>query len=438
LPFHSKHTLAVDFQGGQLTSDAGLLLLGRAEAKVGLIKAMAQAIRDPRDSSRIHHPLFDLLRQRIFQIACGYEDADDADDLRGDPIFKICCDRLPLQDPDLASQPTISRLENQATEEDLSRLREAFLETFIRSTPIPPVELTLDIDAWDDPTHGNQQLSLFNGHYDQFMLLPLQISEAGSGQILWISLFSGTSHPGTVCLEGVQWVVRRLRQAWPQVRITLRGDGAFPLPVNLEACEALPVDYVLGLAGNARLRRAGAALLEEARQYAMETGRKVRLFDELFYAAGSWERKRRVIIKAEWLAEGPNLRFLVTTRREDPQALYDRIYVQRGEDCENRIKELKRGLSSDRLSCHSARANQFRLLLFQAAYWLILELRRAARGTALARAQVTRLREQLLKTGALVKVTARRVWVHLASACPWKEVWFLIWQRLSVEGISSG
>ena len=431
--FYEKSKLSVDFQGGDLTSDAGLLLVRQADERLGLTEGFASCIQDWRNPLFIIHTLTDQIRQRVYQICAGYEDADDCDALRKDPLFKVTCDRLPQKDPDLASQPTMSRLENHVTEEDLARLRRFFVQKFIDSYSTAPKELILDVDGWDDPAHGYQQLTFWHGYFDQRMYYPVQISEAKTGRPLVLHLRPGNSHAGKGIKGILAWLIWRLRRAWPGVRIVLRGDCGFSLPELIGVCERFHVEYVLGIATNAVLKRKAADLQERARMEWHRTGEKVRFFDDVYYAAKTWAVPRRVIIKAEHLPQGPNLRFVVTNRFDDPKTVYDGIYVQRGEACENRIKELKCGMKADRLSCHNFLANQFRLYLSLAAYWLMLTVRNAAVGTPFECAQVPRLRDQLIKLGARIRQTTRRVWVHIASGYPWKEVFQLLSARLATQ-----
>lgn len=428
--YYPKRKLSVDFHGGNLTSDSGLLLIRQADETLQLTQGLASCIEDWRNPFFIVHTLGDQIRQRVYQICAGYEDADDCDHYRSDALFKVVCDRLPQKDPDLASQPTMSRLENKVNKQDLARLRKFFIDQFIASYKTPPTELILDVDGWADPTHGNQQQTFFHGFYDQYMYYPVQISEAESGIPLVVHLRPGNSHAGKGIRGILAWLIWRLRKAWPHVQITLRGDCGFSLPELIKICERMNVHYVLGIATNAVLTRKVDYLIDCARIQSHRTGEKVRLFDDVYYKAGSWKEPRRLIMKAEWLTQGPNTRFLITNRMEEAQTVYDEIYVQRAEDCENRIKEFKLGLKGDRLSCHKFVANQFRLYLFQAAYWLMLMVRKAAEGTPFERAQVNRLREQLIKVAGEVKQTVRRVWVHMASCFRWQEIFDLINHRL--------
>jgi len=436
--YYPKRQLSVDFAGGNLTSDAGLLLVRQADETLSLTKGLASCIADWRNPFFITHTLTDQVRQRVYQICAGYEDADDCDYFRRDPLFKTLCDRLPEKDADLASQPTMSRLENRVSKEDLARLRKYFVDQFIASYTEPPEELILDVDGWADPTHGCQQMTFFHGFYDQYMYYPVQINEAQSGCPLVVHLRPGNSHAGKGIRGILAWLIWRLRQTWPSVRITLRADSGFSLPELMKICERLKIHYVFGIAGNNVLKRKVDYLLDCARLQYHQTGCKARLFDDVYYCAGSWAEPRRVIMKAEWLEKGENARFLVTNRLEEAQELYDQIYVQRAEACENRIKEFKLGLKGDRLSCHDFEANQFRLILFQAAYWLMLSIRKAAAGTPLERAQVSRIREQLIKVAAQVKETVRRVWIHLASSFRWQDLFNLINTRLAMPRFSKG
>lgn len=304
------------------------------------------------------------------------------------------------------------------------------VEGFIKRYKVVPEEIVLDIDGWDDPTHGQQQLSCFHGYFGQHMYFPVLINEASSGYPLVLQLRAGNSHPGKGVAGILRWLFWRLKRAWPRVRIILRADAGFSLPEILQVCERSGIGYAIGFARNGVLERKIANLLERARLQCIQTQQKARLFDDVYYAAASWDAPRRLVMKAEWLPKGPNPRFVLTNLDLAPQALYDTFYVQRGSDSEHRIKELKLGIQADRLSCHSFIANQFRLLLAQAAYILMLTLRQAATGTQLASAQVERLRSLLIKGAAKVSVSVRRVLVEMAAYCPFTDEIRLIAQRL--------
>lgn len=417
--FDSPRPLVVQFSDLELSSDAGILLARQAEEHVQICQRLADCIEEWRDPNKITHRLHQLVSQRVYQLVGGYEDANDSTHLRHDPIYKLACGRLPVAGAQaLASQPTITRLENHVTQRDVSQMRRAFVDGFIAQYQEPPDLLVLDIDGWDDPTHGQQQLSCFHGYYGQPMYFPVLINEASSGYPLVLQLRAGNSHPGKGVAGILRWLFWRLKRAFPGVRIILRADAGFALPEILTTCERSQVGYVIGFARNAVTERKIADLLERARLQFHQTHQKARLFDDVYYAAASWAAPRRLVMKAEWLPKGANPRFVLTNLDLPPQAVYDDFYVKRGADSEHRIKELKLGIAAERLSCSSFVANQFRLLLAQAAYVLLLTIRQAAVGTEFATAQVERLRSMLVKGAARVRVSARRILVELAAYCP--------------------
>jgi Transposase DDE domain group 1 len=421
-----KKPVVVTADGGALTSDAGVLLLREVDERLGLTRGLADCLPDRREPAKVRHSCLALLRQRLYQIALGYEDCNDADSLRSDPALKLAVGKTP-SDPELASQPTLSRWENQVTRETCWRLSEALLECFLqRHRERPPQRLVLDVDATDDEVHGHQQLSFFHGYYDEHCYLPLlvfaQQEEGGEQELLAALLRPGNVHAGHRAMSLLRRLVVRLREAFPECVIELRADSGLALPEVYEGCEALELPYTISLAKNSRLLAWAAPWLAEARAIHAEVGEKVQVFGAFPYAADSWSQPRRVICKAEVMSQGENPRFVVSSRRDlEPEAHY-RFYCQRG-DPENRIKELKEGLHADRLSCHRFWANQFRLLLHAAAYVLFQTLRRALAGTELAAAQVSTLRLRLLKVGARIRERVRRVTVSLPSAYPWFEDW---------------
>lgn len=429
--FYGPRSLVVQFSELELSSDAGILLARQAEEKEQVCRALAESVEEWRDPNKITHSLHQLVSQRVYQLVGGYEDANDSNQLRHDPIYKIACGRLPLADEELlASQPTMTRLENHVSKREVAKMRSRMVERFIERYREAPEEIVLDIDGWDDPTHGEQQLSFFHGYYGQHMYFPVLINEAHSGYPVVLQLRAGNSHPGKGVAGILRWLFWRLKRAFPGVRLILRADAGFALPEILQVCERSGVSYAIGYARNAVTERKIAPLLEQARLQCVQTGEKARLFDDVYYAASTWESPRRLVMKAEWLLKGPNPRFVLTNLELPPQALYDSFYVKRGADSEHRIKELKLGLQADRLSCHSFIANQFRLILAQAAYILLLAIRQAANGTQFATAQVERLRSMLIKGAARVKVSARRVLVELAAFCPFANELQRITQRL--------
>jgi hypothetical protein len=417
--FYDHRPLVVRFSDLQLSSDAGILLARQVEEKVQVCRRIADCIEDWRDPNKITHSLHQLVSQRVYQLVGGYEDANDSNVLRHDPIFKIACERLPLAEPEqLASQPTITRLENHVGKAELARMRSQMVDHFIASYHEPPAQIVLDIDGWADPTHGQQQLSCFHGYYGQHMYFPVLINEAQSGYPLVLQLRAGNSHSGKGVAGLLRWLFWRLNRAFPGVQLILRGDAGFSLPEILQVCERTNVGYAIGFSRNAVTSRKIADLLEQARVQFWRTGEKARLFDDVYYAAATWAQPRRLVMKAEWSVHGANPRFVLTNLALPPQALYDEFYVQRGCASEHRIKELKLGIKADRLSCSAFIANQFRLLLSQAAYILLLGIRQAAAGTEFATAQVERLRTMLIKGAAKVTVSTRRVLVELAHYCP--------------------
>jgi hypothetical protein len=434
LPFNfaTQKPLEVKFSGLDLSSDAELLLVKQAEENLKICEGIANCLEDNREQHKVKHPLFQLVSQRIYQIAAGYEDTNDSNYLRHDPIFKIICDKIPRIGGELlASQPTISRLENQITKQEIKAIRRFFIDKFIQNHPEDPQQIVLDIDGFDAFTHGHQQLSLFHGYYGHQIYFPVLINEATSGYPLILQLRAGNSHAGKGVLGLLRWLFFRLRKAWPDVKIILRGDGGFSLPEIINLCERKEVKYVFGFSNNAVLKRKINYLLDLARLEYFRTQEKARLFDDVYYAAKTWGKPRRIVMKAEWLDKGANPRFLVTNLEIEAQELGDDFYVQRGATSEHRIKEFKLGLNADRLSCRKFIVNQFRLFLCQAAYILMLELRSAAKETKLATAQVSRLRETIIKIAAKVSVSVRRTLVELAAHCPFAQDILLIAQRLS-------
>ncbi len=417
--------LEVAFDGGRLTSDGGLPWLAEVDAELGLCEALAGQVPEWRRGP-VQHSLLTLVRQRVYQIACGYEDQDDADTLRSDPLLKVVCGRLPETGADLASQPTLSRLENAPTAQDCYRMALALGEVYIaqRGKNGVPQHILLDVDSTDDPTHGNQEGSAYHGYYEQHMYHPLLVFDGETGQLITAVLRHGTAHATHGGVAILKRIVGRLRQAWPEVAIELRADAGFATPAVYEYCEAEGIAYTVGLISNARLEALAAPLLAQAQhQYAAEQ-QKVRLLAAGQYQAGSWEIERRVVYKAEVLAKGPNTRFIVTNRSTEAAALYD-WYVERGAS-ENWIKDFKNGLIADRLSCHRFWANQFRLFLHAAAYWLLDALRGKLTRVGAERMQVDTLRVRLIKIGGRVRELLTRVKLHLASSHPGQHLWQIL------------
>ena len=419
----SGKKIEADFDGGTTTSDGGVLLLRQAEARTGIVNRLVGAMSDRRHQSYIDHTYTDLIRQRVFQIACGYEDANDSDDLRSDPGLKIACERLPLTGDDLASQPTMSRLENSVTRSDLYRMEEALLETFIESYDKPPKKLILDIDDTDDPTHGSQQLTLFHAYYDEYCYLPIHLYEGETGKLITTLLRPGRRIRGREAAAILKRVLDHLIMVWPKTKITLRGDSHFSTPEVHDLCDAYDVDFILGQANNKKLKALGAPLMEQAAALAQQTEEPVRLFDSFDYRAGSWSRPRIIIYKAEITQGKTNPRFVVTNiRNRTPKFLYEKVYCARGR-MEGFIKNHKTFLHSDRTSCHRFPANQFRLFLHSAAYVLLHAIKHIGmQGTQWTTSNFDTIQLRVLKIGARVREQATRIRFHFPTSYPLKDL----------------
>ncbi len=418
--------LEASFDAGRLTSDGGLPWLAEADGALGLCDALAACISEWRRGP-VRHSLATLVRQRVYQIACGYADQDDADTLRGDPLLKLVCGRRPESGADLASQPTLSRLENAVDRSACYRLARALVAVYQRERERDgaPRRILLDLDGTDDPTHGDQEGSAYHGYFRQHMYHPLLVFDGDTDQLITAVLRPGNAHGSRGVVAILTRLVVAFRRRWPGVRIELRADSGFGVPALYDYCEAERITYTIGLVPNARLEALAAPLLAEAQRQQAETGaEKVRLAGEAEYQAGSWSRPRRVVLKAEALAKGPNTRFVVTTRTDDPLATYD-WYVDRGEP-EQWIGDFKLGCFADRLSCHRFVANQFRLLLHAAAYWLLATLRRRLARLGVARMELATLRLRLLKIGGRVRELLTRVRLSLATHHPGEPLWQLL------------
>lgn len=415
--------LQVDFAGGRLTSDGGLAWVAEADAALGLSPRLGAVIPDRRRHRR--HDRLTVLRQRLYQIACGYADQNDATSLRTDPLLKVVCGRLPETDPDLASQPTLSRFENAISRTTCYRLAVALGEVYLaaRERTGPPTHVVLDLDSTDDPTHGHQEQTAFHGYFRQHMYHPLLVFDGETGQLITAVLRPGTVHASHGVVPILSRVVAAIRARWPQVTLELRADAGFAVPALYAYCEQTRITYTLGLARNARLLALAAPLQAAVGTAAVAAAvdSPVRRFAEVSYQAASWPQPRRVIIKAEQLPLGLNTRFVVTTRSDPPETLY-RWYTARGE-IEHWIKDLKLGCSADRLSCHRFLANQVRLLLHAAAYWLLTTLRDWLRAQGHDRLQLSTLRLRLVKLGGRVRQLATRLHLRLPSSHPGEGLW---------------
>jgi len=447
--FGTPKPVVVVPSAAQVSSDAGLLPFRQLDEQLGLTQRFAAALTDRRDVGRIGHSFLEMVRMRVYGILADYPDQNDHDVLRSDPVFKLICNRS-IDDADLASQPTLSRFENAVGVSCFRRLGDWLLDQFVDSFERTPRHLTLDLDPFDDPTHGQQQLTFFHGYYGQYQYLPRVMTCAENDRVLSARLLYGTAHPALAADDDLEMVVGRLRQAWPDVEIHFRGDSGFGVPPMYDVCERLGVDYTIGLAMNTRLKKLSENTLKTAVERFEATGQPQRLFCAFWYRADSWPAGRWVIVKCEANAQGTNRRAVVTNRPGAftlPEAAYDE-YTNRGES-ENRNKELKDGLQADRLSDHRYFANLFRLFLHIAAYHLLVAMRsvvadppppspgeplpaealpghrrrtwhnRRRDHDPLGEGQPCTWRTRLIKVAATVRESTRRVVVQLASNWPY-------------------
>ncbi len=438
----SDRPVVVKFDQPHASSDGGALLLQACDRRLGLTEALIGGIEDRRQSGKIRHAIGELVRQRLYAIACGYPDANDASRLGADPIQKMLCDRDPVTGEDLASQPTLSRFENAFDRADLYRMGIALADTVIerhrRRLKRKVKRITIDLDPTDDPTHGAQQLTFFNGHFDTWCYLPmagfLTFNEETDQYLFAYVLRPGNAGAAVGAIGMLARLLPKLRAAFPRARLRVRLDGGFAAPQIFAFLERERVEYVVAMANNQVLQRRAARLMGTARRLSRETGATAHLYSECRYAAGTWEKRRRVVIKAEVVRHPGrepknNPRFVVTNLKHSPRHLYTAIYCDRA-NVENRIKELHHGLEIDRTSCTRFLANQLRGLLTAAAYVLYQELRLRAARTAYRCAQVSTLREHLMKLGAWVESSVRRIVLHLPAACIHRNDWQIIARSL--------
>jgi hypothetical protein len=450
--FFSSRPVQIEVSPAPLTSDAGLVAVRQWDDRIRLTEQFAAALEDRRDPKFVEQSLLSMVRQRIYGILADYEDQNDHDTLRSDPVFKLIADRLP-DDFDLASQPTLSRFENAAAIADLWRLRDVLVDLFIQSFEAPPAHLTLDLDAFDDPTHGDQQLTLFHGYYDRHQYLPIVITCAENDLVLLVGLRHGTCAATLGVDNDLRYLVGRLRAVWPDVHIHVRADSGFGVPLMYEVCRELRTSYTFGIGMNSRLRELSDGLLERAVEDFERTEQPQRLFLAVRYQARTWAGEQPIVIKVEAQAQGTNRRAVVTNRpgwEVLPSAVYDE-YAERGES-EDRNKELKCDLQAGRLSDHRFVANFFRFYLHAAALNLLVRLRHAValpppsaaalglpaelpaaaidapdrrrffnerrRGDPLGEGFASTWRTRLIKVAAEIIVRARRVLVRLSASWP--------------------
>jgi len=429
-----RSPIVARFDVPHASSDGGLVLLKAVDERLRLTETVAACLTDHRQAGKVAHSVLDLIRQRVFGLAAGYLDGNDAARLAADPLHKLVLDREPLTGPALGSQPTLSRFENGLGRRDLVRVGQGLARTVIahhrRRLHGRARRITIDLDPTDDPTHGQQELSFFNGHYDTACYLPLVATVTFDDEpiqyLAGIVLRPGNAPAGRGAIGRLRWLLRTLRQAFPRATLRVRLDGGFAGPRLLAFLDRAGVEYVVGLPGNARLDKRVRRLRGRARVLFRTTGQSTALFGETRYAAQSWRRKRRVIMKAEVVqypgrAPRDNPRFVVTNVTLTPEAVYT-IYRQRG-DVENRYKELKDSLGLGRTSCPRFLANQVRVLLTATAYMLFQTLQQRVQGTACAGAQVATLRDRLIKLAVWITRSARRIVLHFPQASPWLGPW---------------
>jgi len=429
------------FDQPQSSSDGGAVLLKACDDRLELTRRIAECFVDERQAGKVQHSLHDLIRQRVFGIACGYADCNDAARLTDDPVHKMLMGRDALEGAGLASQPTLSRFENAAGSKVLYRMGESLADAVIkgqRRRHRKAKRITVELDPTDDPTHGAQQLALFNGHYDTWCYLPvagfIRFDDEPEQYLFTCVLRPGKASAQLAAIGILKRVIKRLRVAFPKAKLRVRLDGGYAYPEMFDYLEGERVEYIIAMAGNSILNAHAEPWMKRARSLSAQSGRTEHIYSECRYAAKSWSRERRVIIKAEVVCiEGreprDNARFVVTNLSASPKHLYENVYCQRGE-IENRIKELHHGLEIDRTSCSRFWANQFRVLLTAAAYVLMQQLRAAAAGTDCERAQVSTLRERLLKLGVWVERSVRRIVLHLPQSAPWSSQWCRVARNL--------
>lgn len=431
-PCHFGRDVLARFDGGSLSSDAGLLLVAQADKRIDLTSKMALVLSERRQTAKIRFDLATLVRERVYAIAAGYEDCNDLDTLREDPVLRVAC-QDPLQDVSgLASQPTLSRFENAVTARELVRLGTLLANSVVAQLPAATKHVYLDLDATVDPCYGQQQLALFDGHYDTYCYLPLLAfltDETGTQRLMGALLRSACGRS----TKGVMWLLRKavriLRSHFPKIEITVRGDCGFGYGKLINYCERMNVGYLLAVQSTKPMRAKAFHAQMEAGMWARFHSQGFRAFDEWQHQAYSWDKPCRMIVKAEVEAGLVDTRFIVSSDKQSPAAHVYNTYTKRG-DIENRIKEFKLDLLSGRTSCHRFLANQFRLLLHHGAAMLMSVLQRALAGTEYAQSQASTLRVRLLKVAARVVVSCRRILIHLPTAFPSQDTWHTMLERL--------
>ena len=421
--------VTLDFAGGNISSDGGLLLVSELDRKINLTSEVSKSLLpfDKRQKSKVKHKVIEMIRQRVYGIISGNEDLNDHDHLKDDELFQsIAC-----KDKALATSSTLSRFENSAVRQSCVVISKVIVESFIKTFSSAPKELILDFDATDDEVHGNQEGRFFHGYYDHYCFLPLYVF---CGQKLLCSYLrpaniDGARHSWAI----LSLLVKRFRQEWPNVKIIFRGDSGFCRWKMLNWCEKNNVDYIVGVPSNKKLVKMTSRIAVKSRKKFKRLGKKSKLYTNIYYAAKTWNKRRKVIVKAEYTEMGSNLRYVVTSLKDKPKYLYEKIYCARG-DMENRIKEQQLGLFADRTSCHGWWPNQFRLLLASLAYILIEQLRNfVLKGTEFAKAQVETIRLKLIKIGGVIRRNSRKVYIGLSSSYPYRSIFCLAMKKLQLE-----
>ncbi len=422
------------FDGGALSSDGGVLILREIERRLKFADILASCLHDTRDAGRTVHAYATMIRSRMLAICCGYEDCDDLDELRHDPAFKLACEQLPDTGNPLASQPTLSRLENTPSWRELARMGLALIDLFCDSFNAVPGHIVLDIDDTTDRTYGDQQLCLFNTHAGGYCFQPIHIYDAATGKPVCFVLRSGKRPSGEEAAQILRHVIARIRRNWPRVVITVRGDGHYGTPEVMDYLENTGCGYILGLPGNARLKRMSHAWCEDVAVRRAGSGKdKIRRFFQTGYRAGSWSKQRKVIARVEATHQGSDIRFIVTNLAGRAKHLYEKVYCARGK-MENLIKEHKLYTKSDRTSCHRWQANQFRLFLHTGAYWLLLLLRRATPKRSQFRAATFEtIRRTFLKIAVRVEQLKSRIKIAFPTACPQRRMLVMLMGRIKAQ-----
>ena len=422
-PIQGKN-IDLSFSGDRISSDGGLFLLRELDSQLNLLSSASNCINDERDQRYIDHSVKELLTQRVFQIAAGYEDCNDCNDLREDMIFKLCAGRLPQNGNDLASQPTMSRLENSVTKTDLFRLGKLLVDTFINSYSTVPSVIILDCDDTNNDTYGQQELALFNTFYNEHCYMPIHIYEGLSGKLVTTILRPGRRNKQANIARLLQKLISYLRVQWPKTKIIIRGDSHFASQDFMDwTCIQSNLSFITGLAGNAKLHELSKVTVESAQREFNRYKNPVKRYHSFMYKAGSWERYQRVIVKVEVTSMGTNIRYIVTNLNDfRARDLYEKGYCARG-SMELRIKDHKLYLKSDRSSCTKFEANQFRLFLHSMAYILIHTLQKQVlKGTEYANATMKTIQLKIIKTAAWVKEMKTKIRIELPQFCPTKNV----------------